>query len=119
MDAWGDMEEDSFFDAPSESTTKAGATTSVAENPFNDNGEPDFAGWLAAQVQKKTSAAKSLPKGLTKPAASRTATTRSVGDPGTKKAAATATKSQVKPVVAKKIDIKPKTTDNDEWGDGW
>lgn len=118
------MEEESFFDAPSESTPKT--STSSAANPFQDDGEPDFAGWLAAQ-QKKPGAGKPLPKGLAaKPAASngrpapaaRVATTGSVGGTGTKKAAVTDVKA--KPVVAKKIDTAPKVTDEDDgWGDGW
>jgi SCY1-like protein 1 len=120
IDAWGDMEEESFFDAPSEATPKTSAA-----NPFQDDGEPDFAGWLAAQAQKKPGS-KPLPKGLAKPAASnggrptagRATTTGTVGGTGAKKAAGTAVKP--KPVVAKKIDTAPKVTDDDDgWGDGW
>lgn len=115
MDAWGDMEEESFFDAPSEATPKT--STLSAANPFQDDGEPDFAGWLAAQAQKKPGAGKPLPKGLAKPAG-RVATTDSVSGVGAKKAAVTAVKP--KPVVAKKIDTAPKATDDDDgWGDGW
>ncbi|KAI9642873.1 Nuclear aminoacylation-dependent tRNA export pathway component [Ciborinia camelliae] len=120
-DAWGDMEEDSFFDAPSESTAKATAITPTSTvNPFDDNGEPDFAGWLAAQ-QKKPSQ-KSLPKGLAKPAAKTngkpisSGRTNTASSLGAKKTPAAATK----PVVAKKIDTAPKATDEDaDWGDGW
>ncbi|QSZ31803.1 hypothetical protein DSL72_001372 [Monilinia vaccinii-corymbosi] len=118
MEAWGDMEEDSFFDAPSESTPKI--TTSSAATPFDDNGEPDFAGWLVAQ-QKKT-AQKSLPKGLSKPATKTNGRSISSGrintatSLGAKKPPAASTK----PVVAKKIDTAPKATDEDaDWGDGW
>lgn len=123
--AWGDMEEDNFFDAPSESLPKT--STSSAANPFQDDVEPDFAGWLAAQAQKKPGAGKPLPKGLAKPAVSnssrpatvgRAATTGSVGGTGGKKAAVTTLKA--KPVVSKKIDTTPKAADDDEgWGDGW
>lgn len=126
-DAWGDMEEESFFDASSDAPKHAKATPS-ATNPFDDKGEPDFAGWLAAQATKKP-AAKALPKGLAKPtakengrpgAAGRMASTGAVGGTGAKKAAITAPKAQTKPVVAKKIDTKPKETgDDDGWGDGW
>lgn len=124
MDAWGDMEEESFFDATSEATPKTSASS--AANPFQDDGEPDFAGWLAAQ-QKKPGAGKPLPKGLAKPAAlngtrptpaGRLATTGSVGGTGAKKGAVTAVKP--KSVVAKKINTAPKATDDDDgWGDGW
>jgi SCY1-like protein 1 len=121
-DAWGNMEEDSFFDAPTDAS-KAKSTS--AANPFEDDGEPDFAGWLAAQAGKK-SGAKPLPKGLTKPAngrpvtATRLVTTGSVGGAGAKKAASTASTVKPKPVVAKKIDTAPKETGEDDgWGDGW
>jgi SCY1-like protein 1 len=125
MDAWGDMEEESFFDAPSEATPKT--STSSAANPFQDDGEPDFAGWLAAQAQKKPGAGKPLPKGLAKPATSnsgrpatagRVASTGAVSGTGAKKAAAATIKP--KPVITKKIDTAPKATDDDDgWGDGW
>jgi SCY1-like protein 1 len=121
-DSWGNMEEDNYFDAPSEAPKPSSKPTPSAANPFEDNGEPDFAGWLAAQAGKKP-AAKPLPKGLAKPTASRpgptsrTASTGGLGGAGAKKAAAV----KPKPVVAKKIDTAPKNTgdDDDGWGDGW
>ncbi|KAH6668395.1 kinase family protein-like protein [Halenospora varia] len=89
-----------------------------AANPFEGNGEPDFAGWLAAQAGKKPGA-EALPKGLAKPTngrpthASRVQSTGNVG-------AAAAKKVPAKPVVAKKIDTAPKNDDGDDgWGDGW
>lgn len=110
------MGEDSFFDAPSEARKPQ-----AAAKPFDDDGEPDFAGWLAAQSGKKPSA-KPLPKGLGKPAngrpaaASRVATTGSIGS-GAKK---TLPAAKPKPVAAKKIDTAPKETgEEDGWGDGW
>ncbi|KAK0106893.1 hypothetical protein ONS95_003612 [Cadophora gregata] len=115
-DAWGNMGEDSFFDVPSETPKPQ-----PAAKPFDDDGEPDFAGWLAAQSGKKPTA-KPLPKGLTKAAngrpaaASRSATTGSVGS-GAKKSVPAA---KAKPLVAKKIDTAPKETGEDDgWGDGW
>ncbi|RDA93678.1 hypothetical protein CP533_4909 [Ophiocordyceps camponoti-saundersi (nom. inval.)] len=103
-DTWADMgdmgDDDGAVDASS-----ATAVASPMAAPFDD-GEPDFAGWLAAQAQKKKKlgAGKPLPKGLGKPAAAKKSTT----------------KPAVKPV-AKKIDMKPKETENDDdgWGDGW
>ncbi len=110
IDAWGDMEEDSFFDAPSEKP-KSKSTPAVSATPFDDNGEPDFAGWLAAQTQKKPGT-KPLPKGLAKPTTSATT--------AAKKPGVTATKLVSKPIVAKKIDTTPKNAgDDDGWGDGW
>ncbi|TXC01441.1 hypothetical protein FocTR4_00008427 [Fusarium oxysporum f. sp. cubense] len=100
-DSWGDMNDDfDSFDSPGQSS-KQPATTTASAATFDD-GEPDFAGWLAAQSQKKPT--KALPKGLSKSSAA-------------KKPAA---KSATKPIAAKKIDMKPKETDDDDgWGDGW
>ncbi|KAL2268741.1 hypothetical protein VTJ83DRAFT_3587 [Remersonia thermophila] len=135
-DAWGDMddfvEDDdsndkateqgdaaaSFFtsEAKKSSTAQAKKTASAAATasaaPFDDGSEPDFAGWLAAQAQKKKGGlgAKPLPKGLTKTGAS---------GPGS----ATAAKKTIpaaKPKAAapaKKLDMKPKQTEDDD--DGW
>ncbi|MCJ1243442.1 hypothetical protein MMC30_000639 [Trapelia coarctata] len=117
-EAWGEMGEDSFFDSP---------TTPVitSPTPFDDGGEPDFAGWLSAQAQAKSKAP--LPKGLSKPkpspsvngrpAAAKGASTGSVGaGAGPKKLAAT--KSIVSK--AKVIDTKPKeSAADDDWGDAW
>ena len=124
VDAWGDMGDESFFDASDELTPKI--SISSAANPFQGDGDPDFAGWLAAQ-QKKPGAGKPLPKGLGKPAgvngsrpspAGRVATTGSVGGAGAKKAAVTAAKP--KPLVFKKVDTAPKAADDEDgWGDGW
>lgn len=104
-DTWGDMgdfdEEEGAFNKPATTSSKPAAVTSPA--PFDD-GEPDFAEWLAAKA-KKPGPSKPLPKGLSK-----TATLA-------KKPAA---RPAAKPLAAKKIDLKPKETgDDDGWGDGW
>lgn len=116
-DGWGD---DGFGDSTPATTTttkskpapkkETTTMTTAAASPYDDGSEPDFAGWLAAQAQKKKGGVgKPLPKGLGKSAGSTTAA---------KKPTVTASKS--KPVVAKKIDMKPKETeDDDAWGDGW
>ncbi|KAL2178047.1 armadillo-type protein [Thermothelomyces heterothallicus CBS 202.75] len=107
------------------STAKPAAATTVSATPFDDGSEPDFAGWLAAQAQKKKAGGlaggRALPKGLAK--------SNSAAGPGSATAAkktattlAPATKPK-SPVAApaKKIDMKPKQTDdddNDAWG-GW
>ncbi|CAL3971258.1 hypothetical protein PZA11_007792 [Diplocarpon coronariae] len=117
-DAWGNMGEDSF-DASSE----APKTVTATKKPFDDDGEPDFAGWLAAQSGKKPGA-KALPKGLAKPASAngrpagigRVATTGSIGAAAGKKPTLAAKKS----VAAKKIEKPPKeSVEEDGWGDGW
>lgn len=130
LDAWGELEEDSF-DAPSKKV-KSKSVPAVLATPFDDNGEPDFAGWLVSQTQKKPGG-KALPKGLARAAVSTSTTPGENGRPvvtkttttgsiaagvGVKKAAMTAVKA--KPVVPKKIDTTPKDTANDDgWGDGW
>ena len=112
-DAWGEMAEDDFFDAPSEPKP----ATAPPVN-FDDGGEPDFEGWLNAQAQAKSKTA--LPKGIAKPSApTRTTTTGSVGSgAGAKKLASTTAKP--KPAPAKTISTKPKdTAADDDWGDAW
>lgn len=122
-DAWGDMgdmgDDDGFFDAPAQpdagtaaksATSRAMSSASVASpTPFDDGAEPDFAGWLAAQQQKKSVSGRPLPKGLSKSSGA-TATRKNIS-----------TKPAAKPLAAKKIDMKPKEADDDDdgWGDGW
>jgi SCY1-like protein 1 len=121
FDTWGDLDDGDAFDGSS-SPAKPTATKTVSATPFEDSGEPDFAGWLAAQTHQKTAGGKTLPKGLSKPALSRNATTGSTGSGvGVKKASVTSVaKPQPKPVVAKKVDTTPKNLgDDDGWGDNW
>ncbi|KAJ4302311.1 Nuclear aminoacylation-dependent tRNA export pathway component [Collariella sp. IMI 366227] len=106
-------EEDTFFEAddhpkpssssrvPSSSSRKTPAAAS--STPFDDGSEPDFAGWLAAQAQKK-SGAKALPKGLSKASGTSSAAT------GKKPAVVAKPKTVPKTVVKKKIDTKPRET---------
>lgn len=124
-EAWGEMAEDSFFDAPAEAKPNLAPPIS-----FDDRGEPDFEGWLKAQAQAKPKVP--LPKGLAKPSANvsdisnvsngrqvvtRTTTTGSVGAGlGAKKLASTIAKP--KSATAKAISTKPKEAD-DDWGDAW
>jgi SCY1-like protein 1 len=109
-DAWGEIDDDGLFDAPEDQGSKKKATGAAPTSslPYKDDEEPDFAGWLAAQSQKKAGN-KPLPKGLgkSKPAAGRTA--------------AKVPASTRPPVAKKKIDTKPKEedVDDDAWGDGW
>ncbi|OTB00856.1 hypothetical protein M426DRAFT_323971 [Hypoxylon sp. CI-4A] len=119
-DAWGnmgDMDDDgnAFFDASNDQPKSKKEPVAASPQPFDDGAEPDFAGWLAAQAQKKgPGASKPLPKGLSKTNGKTAATAGSAA----KKPLPTRTTS--KPVVAKKIDTKPKETDDDDgWGDGW
>jgi SCY1-like protein 1 len=107
-----DDDETAFTDAVDEQP-KAPAKPTVSAKPFEDDGEPDFAGWLAAQAGKKTGS-KPLPKGLAKPG-SGGARPGALGAGSRKVSAAPA-----KPAVKKVIDTKPKEAgDDDGWGDGW
>ncbi|RJE19750.1 SCY1 protein kinase [Aspergillus sclerotialis] len=113
FDAWGAMDDDNEedwqsedpFSVASNSRASPGLSTKSKPSPvpFDDGGEPDFAGWLAAQSMAK--AKKPLPKGLSKTS---TTTSKPV-----------ATKPKVA-APAKKINIKPKEDDEDDgWGDAW
>ncbi|KXJ87728.1 armadillo-type protein [Microdochium bolleyi] len=134
-DAWGDMgdmDDDGGVSTPNgtststSKTTKSAAmkksttttTSSIGAAGVDDGSEPDFAGWLAAQSQKNKAGGggkKPLPKGLSGKASTSTSTL------GAKKTAGGGASAKPKPVVAKKIDMKPKDTgdDDDGWGDGW
>jgi SCY1-like protein 1 len=132
LDAWGTMdgEEDTFFDAvASRKRTPSPGPASA----FDDGGEPDFAGWLAAQSQAK--AKKAFPKGLTKSTTSvsaplnvrpgladKTASTGSMGSGvGARKLAGTTAKPKMTAPVAKKAEVKTKQPEvtEDDWGDAW
>ncbi|PWY83254.1 kinase family protein [Aspergillus sclerotioniger CBS 115572] len=115
-DAWGAMdddeednqhkEEDPFSAAVTASPNISAPTPKPAPVPYDDGGEPDFAGWLAAQSKTK----KPLPKGLNK--SSPTSVPRTSSRNSTVKP-----KTVVAPV--KKIDTKPKEEEEDGWGDAW
>ncbi|OKL58970.1 hypothetical protein UA08_05498 [Talaromyces atroroseus] len=120
-DAWDEgggetetgFDEDQFFDAGNSSalTSPAPATTTTAAVPYDDGGEPDFAGWLAAQSKAK--AKKPLPKGLNKTGSSKDLPVRSADVSRT-----TTSRAPAKP--AKVIDTTPKDEgEEDGWGDAW
>ncbi|KAF2086151.1 ARM repeat-containing protein [Saccharata proteae CBS 121410] len=120
--AWGDDfgdEEDPF--APPKPSTSSASTTAV-----DDQGEPDFAGWLSAQTAAKSQAKKPLPKGLTKASGLRPAVGPRANTAGSiaKKTAATVVpvKEKAKPVVPKKEVVAAKAVEedlDDGWGDAW
>ncbi|RMZ78199.1 hypothetical protein DV738_g4040, partial [Chaetothyriales sp. CBS 135597] len=127
LDAWGEMdqEDDAFFDAPS--AVKPAAAPAKTTTPFDDGGEPDFAGWLAAQSKAKSG--KPTPKGLTKTPTSTLAgkpnivRSSSAGPPLAAKAATTAKASlrtlapQKPKEVPKPKELKP--AEDDDWGAAW
>lgn len=100
-------DEDTFFD------TAPAPAPAPAPVPYDDGGEPDFAGWLAAQSKAK--AKKPL---LTKKSASASNKDLPTRSTGTSKTPATTTRTS-KP--AKIIDTKPKEAEGEEdgWGDAW
>ncbi|PWY81854.1 ARM repeat-containing protein [Aspergillus heteromorphus CBS 117.55] len=122
-DAWGGMDdddedaqekEDDPFSAAvaspkiSAPAPKPAKPAKPAAVPYDDGGEPDFAGWLAAQSKTK----KPLPKGLNKTS------------PAVVSRTSSRSSSTVKPrtviAPAKKIDTKPKQEEEDDgWGDAW
>jgi SCY1-like protein 1 len=127
-DAWGNMDEDSFFDAPAEQSASRNPRSPTKPVAFDDGGEPDFAGWLTAQAKAKSK--KPLPKGLGKaketvpsrPAGGpRSSTTGSVGSGTATKKLASAVVKPKHAATTKKIETKPKeeTAEDDGWGDAW
>ncbi|RMZ91045.1 hypothetical protein DV736_g1716, partial [Chaetothyriales sp. CBS 134916] len=126
LDAWGEMDQDddSFFDAPS--AAKAAAPSKPV--PYDDGGEPDFAGWLAAQSKAKSN--KAPPKGLTKTSTSTLAAkpaivrSSSAGPPLAAKAATAAAKAASRTIGPHKPKEVPKPkepspAEDDEWGAAW
>ena len=113
FDAWGAMDEDEPdvdpFTAAVASPNLSSPDPTVnkaSPMPYDDGGEPDFAGWLAAKSQSK--AKNTLPKGLSKAASTNTVATRSTVKP------------RVVAAPAKKINTKPKDEgEEDGWGDAW
>jgi SCY1-like protein 1 len=110
-----DVEEEDPWGAPS--VSKPTSTTS-----YDDKGEPDFAGWLAAQSKGKSTTKSPLPKGLNKATATVTKSTRPVvgGRASTTGSATTTRKVVVAPKKeTKKEEPKAKDDEEDGWGDAW
>ncbi|KAJ5714187.1 uncharacterized protein N7483_011368 [Penicillium malachiteum] len=115
LDAWGAMDDDDEKDvdpftaavaSPNSSSPDPSTTNNSSTVPYDDGGEPDFAGWLAAKSQAKTK--NPLPKGLGKVGSTPSAATKP------------SVKPRVVPAPANKIDTKPKDEDEDDgWGDAW
>lgn len=131
-DAWGDMAEDSFFDAPSESKAEPAISTAPTPTPtpiaaFDDGGEPDFEGWLKAQMQSKTKSRQALPKGLVKSATqNKPAAPVRISSTGNSGLGAGAKKLPIttaaKPKVTSSTLISTKANHgavDDDWGDAW
>ncbi|KAF2127417.1 ARM repeat-containing protein [Dothidotthia symphoricarpi CBS 119687] len=109
-----DGEEDDPWGAPAVSKPPTSTTS------YDDKGEPDFAGWLAAQSQTKKVTSKPLPKGLGKP----TASTLKSARPTVSVRASTTGSMAKKAVVAPKkevkhVETKGKEEEEEGWGDAW
>lgn len=131
-DAWGDMAEEAFFDAPSRSKPEPAIPTAPTPTPtpiaaFDDGGEPDFEGWLKAQMQSKTKLKQALPKGLVK-----TATQNKPAAPvrnsstGNSGLGAGAKKPSITTPAKSKVTSSTLTSTksihgavDDDWGDAW
>ncbi|PGH30049.1 SCY1 protein kinase [[Emmonsia] crescens] len=127
FEAWGAMDDDvneddgddAFFDA--KRSPSSSRPTSATHTTFDDGGEPDFAGWLAAQSKAKSK--KPLPKGLSKSTTTKVAgATRltSTSKPSVSSSKNSSVKGKTPFQPAKTIDTKPKEDPaGDDWGDAW
>ncbi|KAL6159148.1 Nuclear aminoacylation-dependent tRNA export pathway component [Exserohilum turcicum] len=107
------QEEDDPWGTPA--VSKPASTTT-----FDDKGEPDFAGWLAAQSNAKKPLKNPLPKGLAKTTTPAAKSTR----PAIGARSSTAGSATRKVVAAPKKEVKkevPKANEEEEegWGDAW
>jgi len=90
----------------------------TAAMSYDDQGEPDFAGWLAAQATAKKTTKSPLPKGLSKPSAPVAKSTRPVnGNRSSTIGSAVARK--VPPKKEVKETMKAKEEEEEGWGDAW
>jgi SCY1-like protein 1 len=118
-DAWDDSENPWGGDEDDPFSTKT-ARTSTSDATYDDKGEPDFAGWLNAQSQSKSSLKKPLPKGLAKTAASNLASRPALGKAKTTSDANSKRSLPIKrPIVKKKEESKPAEEEAEGWGDEW
>ena len=125
---WGAMNEEEVADAwadPDEADRKAAeqkASTKSGPASYDDQGEPDFEGWLNAQAQAKKQIKSPLPKGLAKKATMAAAAAR----PLPSRSASAAPKIVAsKPVSKQAVTSKPTTPatpapeEDDDWGEAW
>lgn len=94
----------------------------ATKTSYDDKGEPDFAGWLAAQSTAKKTTKTPLPKGLSKPSASTAKSTRPViGGRASTTGSTTTTRKVVVPLKKEVKKEQPKANEEEEegWGDAW
>lgn len=115
-DAFGTSKDTSKQQDEEEDPWGAPNVKSAPATDFDDKGEPDFAGWLAAQNQAKKPIGKTLPKGLTKSgtAAKKPVVARTAGAPNVKRVVVAQPKKEVK-----KPEPKANEDEEEGWGDAW
>jgi SCY1-like protein 1 len=124
---WGGFaDDDNIVEPAAEQEDDPWGTPSVpkpaATTTYDDKGEPDFAGWLAAQSQGKKTVRNPLPKGLGKPTATAAKSARPIigGRASTTGSATTTRKVIVAPKKEiKKEESKVKEEEEEGWGDAW
>lgn len=94
-------------------------TTSSSTTAFDDKGEPDFAGWLAAQSAAKKPGKTPLPKGLAKGAAAKSTRPVIGGRSSTGGSAAKKVVVAPKKETPKAAETKSNEDEEEGWGDAW
>lgn len=119
---WGGFADEE--DKPQEKEEDPWGTPAVSKptptTTFDDKGEPDFAGWLAAQSNAKKPVKNTLPKGLAKS----TTPAAKASRPVVAARSSTTGSATRKVVAAPKKEVKkeePKQNEEEEegWGDAW
>lgn len=122
---WGAMDDEEVADAwgAPEDSNPATTSTSVSKPTtpaaaFDDQGEPDFEGWLNAKAQAKKPTSKPLPKGLGKKTTS-TSAAKPLAQRTTSTARVAAQTAAAKAAPKHAAAAKPVEENNDDWGDAW
>ncbi|KAF2223493.1 armadillo-type protein [Elsinoe ampelina] len=115
---WGAMDDEEVADAwgsPEVAKPKSQPKPATPVS-YDDQGEPDFEGWLNAQAQGKKATSKPLPKGLAKKS---TAVPARPAAPRASSAAKTAAQTAAAKAAPKPAPTKPAAEEGDDWGDAW
>lgn len=113
------LDADPFGTVPNAKPSTVGTSThrpAPAPVPFDDGGEPDFAGWLAAKTKAK--AKKPLPKGMIKNASMKGLPSRSAATAKPRRIVAPPKVIEPKPAEPQPVESQPKN-DNDDVDDDW
>lgn len=120
FEGWGEFDEEQFFDAST--TVKPSSSPKLTATAVDDGGEPDFAGWLAAQSQGKAKKPLSkTAKTSTRPGL--TSHPSSTSKPGDDNAVKNSTHSvpRATNVVPKKVEAPTPAVEklDDGWDEDW